>query len=285
MEGYVNMAHQVGGHATSKTSLKCHNGFILKPYQDQNRGARENEFYKRVYAAKDDIVLSKLRELIPEYHGSVEVQDRDERPGASLHVGQYLKLGDLTWKLHFPCIVDVKVGTRSYEDGASPEKIAYERSKFPLQEQVGFRIQGIKVYDPAAAQYMEYDKHFGRGMKDLGAIEAAFACYFAPLPSHHKWALLEQFIRRLERLEHWFRTQTQFEFIASSLLFIYDGGADVAAISSGSSTPLCDVRLIDFAHVQYPTTAKVDEGVLLGIRTILACFRTLLSAATKSQLE
>jgi hypothetical protein len=91
---------------------------------------------------------------------------------------EYLVLGDLTWKRQWPCIMDVKGGTRSDEDDATQEKIEYERSKFPLQEKVGFRIQGIKVYDTKEKKYVEYDKHFGRGMKTHEAIVDAFRKYF-----------------------------------------------------------------------------------------------------------
>lgn len=70
--------------------------------------------------------------------------------------------------------MDVKMGTRSYEDDASAEKIAYEKSKFPLQETVGFRIQGIKVFDPKKRGYIEFDKHFGRGIASVDELVPAF---------------------------------------------------------------------------------------------------------------
>lgn len=88
-------------------------------------------------------------------------------------------MDDLTWGRRWPCIMDVKVGTRSYEDGASAEKIAYEKHKFPLQERAGFRIQGIKVFAPAAQQYVELDKHFGRQVRSLEELTPAFARFFS----------------------------------------------------------------------------------------------------------
>lgn len=74
--------------------------------------------------------------------------------------------------------MDVKVGTQSYEHDASAEKIAYEKQKFPLQETVGFRIQGIKVLDPTQQQYVEFDKHFGRQVQSPEALVPAFQQYF-----------------------------------------------------------------------------------------------------------
>lgn len=91
---------------------------------------------------------------------------------------EYLALEDLTWGRQWPCIMDVKMGTRSYEDNASAEKIAYEKTKFPLQETVGFRIQGIKVFDPKQRSYVEFDKYFGRGITSVDKLAPAFRCYF-----------------------------------------------------------------------------------------------------------
>lgn len=91
---------------------------------------------------------------------------------------EYLILEDLTQGRLGPCIMDVKVGTVSYESDATPEKIAYEKQKFPLQETVGLRIQGIKVLDPATQQYEELDKHFGRQAGSLEELATAFGRYF-----------------------------------------------------------------------------------------------------------
>jgi Inositol polyphosphate kinase len=87
-------------------------------------------------------------------------------------------LEDLTWQRRSPCIMDVKIGTRSYDDTASPAKIAYERQKFPLQSVVGFRVQGIKIYDASERVYIEYDKHVGRGIECKTDLVPLFAKYF-----------------------------------------------------------------------------------------------------------
>lgn len=88
-------------------------------------------------------------------------------------------MDDLTYGRPWPCIMDVKVGTRSYEHDASAAKIAYEKQKFPLQEAVGFRIQGIKVFDPAQQQYVEFDKHFGRQVRSPEDLVPAFRKFFS----------------------------------------------------------------------------------------------------------
>ncbi|KAE8883471.1 hypothetical protein PF005_g19649 [Phytophthora fragariae] len=278
VRGFVEMAHQVGGHATSKTSLKSHNGRILKPFQSKQRGQRERDFYERVFVSeKDSPEFAALRKFLPEYHGTVvvpEVEDGEEING--LHPGQYLALEDLTWGRQWPCIMDVKMGTRSYEEDASAEKIAYEKSKFPLQETVGFRIQGIKVFDPKKRGYVEFDKHFGRGITSTDELAPAFRNYFPQGDTAKTAKLLETFLRRLEQLKSWFDEQQGTEFIASSFLFLYDGEA-------GPDSHAADIRLIDFAHATTPASHQRDEGLRTGIATLIQCFETLLREARTQQ--
>ncbi|KAJ0411884.1 hypothetical protein ATCC90586_005979 [Pythium insidiosum] len=271
---FVAMEHQVGGHSTAKTSLRAHNGRILKPFQSKQRGEREHSFYQRVFEGEAPGVSIPLRSLIPRYEGMIVVTEDEESAG--LHAGKYLVLEDLTWGRSRPCIMDVKVGTRSYEDGASAEKIAYEQSKFPLQPTLGLRVQGIKALDAASSAYMEHDKHAGRGVQSHEDLVALFARYFPLHDSVRSRALLTCFLTRLEAFESWFATQEEHEFIASSLLFLYDGEPTADA----ERAP--DIRLIDFAHVQQAASRR-DEGVLLGIRTIQRCFRELLAQLQQSE--
>ncbi|EEY68369.1 inositol polyphosphate multikinase, putative [Phytophthora infestans T30-4] len=280
VQGFTEMAHQVGGHATAKTSLKAYNGRILKPFQSKQRGEREREFYERVFATeKDSLEFAALSKFLPKYYGTVivpEPEDGQETNG--VHPGQYLILEDLTWGRKWPCIMDVKMGTRSYEDNATSEKIAYEKSKFLLQETVGFRIQGIKVFNPKKKGYDEFDKHFGRGISSVGQLAPAFRSYF-PAEDAKTIKLLEAFLRRLGQLKAWFDEQRGTEFIASSFLFLYDGEESPNDDKTAAEDFGAEIRLIDFAHVTKPTSPKHDEGLRTGIATLISCFQTLLNQA------
>ena len=44
-----------------------------------------------------------------------------------------------------PCILDVKVGRRVWDDFAERDKIEREKKKYPPQEILGFRIIGMRV--------------------------------------------------------------------------------------------------------------------------------------------
>lgn len=60
-------------------------------------------------------------------------------------VGTYIKMVDLSAKYKAPCMADIKMGRQSYDETASPDKRAYEISKFPLLEKLGFRVIGMKA--------------------------------------------------------------------------------------------------------------------------------------------
>ena len=57
----------------------------------------------------------------------------------------YLKLEDVTRRFSRPCIMDVKVGRRSYDPLALLEKREQQIAKYPLMEEIGFLLLGMRV--------------------------------------------------------------------------------------------------------------------------------------------
>lgn len=51
----------------------------------------------------------------------------------------------MTRKFNKPCIMDVKIGQKSYDPYASAEKIQQQVSKYPLMEEIGFLVLGMRV--------------------------------------------------------------------------------------------------------------------------------------------
>ena len=56
-----------------------------------------------------------------------------------------MKLEDITHRFQQPCIMDVKLGRRVWDDFAEQDKIDREKKKYPAQEIIGFRIIGMRV--------------------------------------------------------------------------------------------------------------------------------------------
>lgn len=59
--------------------------------------------------------------------------------------GDYLILEDITHRFVNPCIMDLKMGQRVWDDLADQAKIERELKKYPAQETLGFRIVGMRV--------------------------------------------------------------------------------------------------------------------------------------------
>ena len=57
----------------------------------------------------------------------------------------YLKLENLVSKFRKPCVVDIKMGKKTYDPEAGPAKIAKEMTKFPHVEKFGFQFTGMQV--------------------------------------------------------------------------------------------------------------------------------------------
>lgn len=57
----------------------------------------------------------------------------------------YLKLENIGYKFRRPCVVDIKMGKKTYDPEAGPAKIAKEMTKFPHVEKFGFQFTGMQV--------------------------------------------------------------------------------------------------------------------------------------------
>ena len=62
-----------------------------------------------------------------------------------LFVDQFMKLEDVASRFHKPCILDIKLRRRHFNETTDQWKIENERRKYPLQEVLGFRISGMRV--------------------------------------------------------------------------------------------------------------------------------------------
>ena len=226
--------------------------FVFKPFQSKGRGERENAFYQR---------SKMLGDLIPRY---IETVHFDE---------QYIQLEDITHDFQRPCIMDVKIGTKSYEPSASASKIQEEVRKFPPQQHLGFRVQGVKVFNTSEGQYETYDKYYCRD-QDYDALVELFRIFLggseeSMIRERNRVNLLPRMIDRLREMRDRIAPIQEYTFVASSLLFVYE--------AVGPAFGKMDIRLIDFAHVLYEREFQQEyhQGVLRGIDSIIKHLSTI----------
>ncbi|XP_066534845.1 inositol polyphosphate multikinase [Hoplias malabaricus] len=215
--GCVPLPHQVAGHkyGISKVGILQHpDGTVLKQLQPPPRGPREMHFYTQVFS-KDctDPQLLALQRHLPKYYGTWA---SSESPNEV-----YLKLEDVTRNFTCPCIMDVKIGRKSYDPFASQEKREEHIRKYPPMEDVGFLLLGMRVYQVNSGTYISHDRLYGRRLRKE-TLKTGLSQFFHNGEELRKDAI-SLIICKICDILRWFEVQKQLHFYASSLLFVYEG--------------------------------------------------------------
>ena len=112
----------------------------MKTLQEGDRGSREANFYHKVfvdqYADQDRDAILFLRDYIPRYYGKVQKSD-----------DSYILLEDLTRGFHRPNVIDLKIGTQTFDPLASAEKRQREMAKYANIHDLGFCVTDYRLYD------------------------------------------------------------------------------------------------------------------------------------------
>ncbi|XP_053160984.1 inositol polyphosphate multikinase [Hemicordylus capensis] len=241
--GCVPLSHQVAGHMYGKDKggiLQHPDGTVLKQLQPPPRGPRELEFYNKVYAAGcEDPVFLELQKYLPKYYGTWSP------PTAPNDF--YLKLEDVTHRFKKPCIMDVKIGQKSYDPYASAEKIKQQVSKYPLMEEIGFLVLGMRVYQVSSDTYETQNQHYGRGLTKE-TIKDGMARFFSNGHNLRKDVVAAS-IKKIKEILQWFESQKQLNFYASSLLFVYDGSSQMTTATWLNDGTLVEKRRVSKGQV------------------------------------
>ena len=254
--------HQVAGH--TKEVIASFKHMVLKPRLKSDLFIRELSFYEAASKSDPHSMRYPLT-FLPEYHGSCTHANSCD----------YIALGDLTRAFKRPCVMDVKMGTQTFEPTASPEKRARELEKYSYQKEVGFRITGFKTYDVNMGAYSSVEKTFGRSLIPTDIQEALKKFFFNG--REVRIDVITVVIQKLDNLLRWFNLQRAHHFYCSSLLIVYEGRmsqGNASEVNQWSSPPvdaaeLVQVKMIDFAHTLAVSTGKVDEGYTHGLGTLI----------------
>jgi inositol-polyphosphate multikinase len=140
-----------------------------------------------------------------------------------------------------PCVLDIKLGARLWDDDAPLAKRQKldEVANSSTSGSLGFRVAGMKVYvgTSAGAQklrpeedgfvkekdgYKTYDKFYGRQFKGEDDVTKAFEAYLPSTGSKYREEVGKRFIRELESVEYVLEN-TESRMYSASLLFVYEG--------------------------------------------------------------
>jgi 1D-myo-inositol-tetrakisphosphate 5-kinase/inositol-polyphosphate multikinase len=295
------LANQLGGLGSNKAPILSIPNFILKPVQLKNyRGFREVAFYESlqlarrgqhtldeaIHAHNDDStstaasppntatnnrlaeirLLQNLSHFTADFHGVVALASNSPQ-----QPDYFIILQDMTVTFHNPNVMDLKLGTQTFEPDASPEKKQREASKYKHQGEFGFRLVGMRKYDTGSNKYQTWDKMHGRSLTTREAVVATFQEFFAATPEQLLCQdQMARILNQVESLQEWFDENNVLSFFSSSILIVYD------------ETGVALLRMVDFGHVRRGHGG--DEGYKVGLETVSSIFRELLGLTDVSSI-
>ncbi|KAI5634905.1 inositol polyphosphate kinase domain-containing protein [Phthorimaea operculella] len=209
---------QVAGHMNTDNQrylgvLQCNNGTILKPIIKETQ-KREVDFYHQLETTENADLL-ELKTFVPKYYGCRKFTYNG-------YEQDYIVLENLCERMLEPCIMDVKIGRRTWDPLATQEKILSEQSKYAAcRREFAFCIPGYQVYKLATGKLHKYNKDYGKKLQGV-LVNNALRNFLNGMGSNLCRTLILQFLTSLWRIHRWASRQTAVRLYSSSLLLIYD---------------------------------------------------------------
>ncbi|KAA0193770.1 hypothetical protein HAZT_HAZT006104 [Hyalella azteca] len=242
--------------------------------------------------ALERLMKDKLEPYVPRYLGLVDKGDQE----------QYLELQDLLSNFTAPCVMDIKMGVRTYLE----EELAKARDMFEKMVQIdpnapsdaeqraqavtkprymvwretisstatlGFRIEGVKKSDGTSSKDFKTTRTQEQVLESL----ASFVQGYDHAPARYLKRLKE--IRATLESSEFFKSH---ELIGSSLLFVHnEDDAVVWLIDFAKSIPLPDDVVV--THKVPWVEGSHEDGYLIGLDNLIALMTTLDSQVNQNE--
>ncbi|KAK8809637.1 hypothetical protein WA158_000580 [Blastocystis sp. Blastoise] len=263
--------NQVGGH---NRMIYLLDGRIAKPYSYSERKNYETviskekplvDFLATYFGTFSFCEVNKGADL-QTINSESEIQIvKDEK--AELLEGMYpiavdnnrfLVLSDLAAKYNKPCILDIKMGTRTYWDGAPEFKVQrhIEKALKSTTSKLGLRLCGMKLYIK--------EKKWGKTLNVQDILMSLSAFFFDG--KQLRKDIIKKILHRLLLLRSAIE-KCPWRFWSSSLLFVYEGEdwtmEDIKERSERNSS--IDIN-ID-SYIDYDIDLCPEEQELINIQT------------------
>lgn len=248
-------------------------GNFFKPLPADDRAEREIAFYQamvqyRPAAAALDDSASKKRPSCPPEALPLAALARVVPTYSGVTLGPagnaLLILDDICARYKQPCVLDVKLGHRTWYEWASDAYIAKCKPKDEgtTQASLGFRLCGARVFQQITGEYWAADRQWGKRL--AGAADVAEALRrFGDNGALPPGAVLAAALPQLRDLEAALQQQTTFHFFSASLLLTYEGAA------AGADEVAVRVRLVDFAHAFEMAEPCRDDNTFSGLQSFI----------------
>ncbi|KAF8394451.1 hypothetical protein HHK36_020659 [Tetracentron sinense] len=270
--------HQVAGHQALDGKLGPlidDSGRFYKPLQNDERGSKEVAFYTSF--SSNTRIPDHIRRFFPIFHGTQLLEASD---GSGLY--PHLVLQDLVSNRIHPSVIDLKIGSRTWDPEASEDYIqkCVKKDRKSTSLPLGFRISGLQTYESKESGFWKPNKKYIQGLtvEDVRLVLRKFVssnpsldsdpdCLFASTVYGGSNGILAQLLE----LKAWFEDQTIFHFSACSVLMMYDKSV-LEGMRSGA-----DVKLVDFAHV-VEGKGVIDHNFLGGLCSLIKFISEILTS-------
>jgi len=258
-----------GSHDQTQAILTGKDGCILKPIQAPPRGLREKQFYEDVFSSQDEN-NAKFKPFLPKYFGTCKKKTKNGP-------AEFLMIENLTQGFEKPCIMDIKIGAKTYGPDANAEKIAKQDASYAgTKKPFGFSVLGMSVH--AGQEKKEFNvqnKDYGKSLNVDNITDFLVKYLDSSSLEGGARAVAKLFADKLSPLVTLFSEQTTFHLYGSSLLFVYDA-SKVVEFSEGKidEKQLAEgvaVTMIDFAHV-WAGEDRIDENYFNGVTNLHKVF-------------
>jgi 1D-myo-inositol-tetrakisphosphate 5-kinase/inositol-polyphosphate multikinase len=269
----------VAGH-TNEMVRRLGPNCIIKPQNKPDLFAREVQFYQEIFDG-----LHPAPTFFPHFYGLVEVEDEfnEEAIHGVVKKRPCIILQDMTLSYLQPSMVDIKIGRQTYEPTASSAKVERELRKYPYQNDIGFRITGMKVWNCTEKNYFMVDKWFGRSLLPV-QVPLGLAAYFFDGVSF-RVKVMRDALKQLRKILKWMEEQKRYKFFCSSILVVYDSEENEELDGSIEEQLSCRVSMIDFAHVciNSSDSVDVDEGYIFGVSNLIGYIEYLIAISEQPE--
>jgi len=171
------------------------------------------KFYETLLTTTDPNVVP-LKEFTSEYRGTQTLT-------VGLKTIKFIRLRDLTHSMLEPCVIDLKMGTRTWDPMATQEKKITEDSKYKdCKDTVGFCIPGFQTFHISSGIYKKFGKEYGKKLNQNTVVDALKL--FLNADSGLSRQLITSILTQLWAIQKWMQSQKVFQFYSSSVLIVYD---------------------------------------------------------------